>query len=52
MITRLWEASEQRLAILFQYLVLVNHYPVHEFLDDEQLGESTNAAAVSSEVTS
>ena len=52
MITWLWQASEERLAILLQFLVLVDHDLVHEFFEDEQLGESTNAAAVCSEITS
>jgi len=39
------------LAILLQFLVLVNHDLVHKFFDDEQLGKSTNAAAVWSEDT-
>jgi len=50
MIARLWQASEEWLAILPQFLVLVEHDFVHEFFDDEQLGESTNAATVCSDV--
>ena len=52
MITRLWKASEEWLAILLEFLVLVDHDLVHKFFEDEQLGESANAAAVCSEVTS
>ena len=51
MITRLWQSSEEWLAILFQFLVLVDHDLVHKFFDDKQLRKSTNAAAVCSEVT-
>jgi len=51
-ITWLWQASEEWLAILLQFLVLIDHDLVHEFFEDEQLGESTNAAAVCSEITS
>ena len=51
MITRLWQTCNERLAILLQFLVLVDHDLVHKFLDDEQLGKSTNAAAVCSEDT-
>jgi len=52
MVTRLRQASEGWLAILLQLLVLLNHYLVHKFLDNEQFGESSNTAAVCSEVTS
>jgi len=40
------------MAILLEFLVLVEHHLVHEFFEDEQLRESTNAAAVCSEITS
>jgi len=50
-IARLWQTSEERLAILLQFLVLVDHDLVHNFFDDQQLGQSTNPAAVCSEVT-
>jgi len=52
MITRLWQASEKRLAILLEFLVLVDHDLVHKLFEDEQLRESANAAAVCSEVMS
>jgi len=51
MITRLWQSCKERLTILLQFLVLVDHDLVHNFFDDQQLGQSTNAAAVCSEVT-
>jgi len=51
MITRLWNGCKERLAILLQFLVLVDHNLVHKFFDDEQLGKSANAAAICSEVT-
>jgi len=51
-ITRLWQASEERFSALLQFLVLVDHDLVHKFFEDEQLRKSTNAATVYSEVTS
>jgi len=50
-ITRLWQNCNERLAILLQFLVLVDHDLVHEFFEGEQLRKSTNAAAVCSEDT-
>jgi len=39
------------LAILPEFLVLVDHDLVHKFFDDKQLRKSTNAAAICSEAT-
>jgi len=49
MITRLWQNCNERLAILLQFLVFVDHDLMHKFFDDEQLRKSTNPAAVCSE---
>jgi len=51
-ITWLWQSSKQWLALLLQFLVLVDHHLVHDFFDDEQRRKSTNAAAICSEITS
>jgi len=39
------------LAILLQFLVLFDHDFVHKFFDEQQLGQSADAATVCSEVT-
>jgi len=51
MITRPWQSCKERLAILLQFLVLVDDDLVHNLFEDEQLGESANATAVCSDVT-
>ena len=51
MIARLWHASEERFAVLLQFLVLIDHDLVHKCFDEEQLGKSTNAATICAELT-
>ena len=42
----LWEAGEWWSTLTFTLRVLLNHQPVHNFLDYEQLGKSANATSV------
>jgi hypothetical protein len=45
-ITRLGKAGEEWLTIAFTLHILVDHQPVHNFLDDKQLGKSADTASI------
>ena len=45
-ITWLGKAGEEWLTVAFTLRILVDHQPVHNFLDDKQLGKSADTASI------